>query len=544
MAIRLFGSAGEFILPEGFSFEIEINHPFFSDSGCSSLPISLPYCTENLRMMGWPNRMGRTSDCLDSYDVVLECGLFRKNGQLVLNSVSKDNGIQCSLAFSESEMYAKFKSTKVKDLLQSKVSSISYADLYDIYISGNKPVVNEFAAFPVYVDEDEFNTYLLNEVTDGAFVTGPRFVHNDKGDTLSLPEGYGVTPFLYLSVFLQEIFERCGFTVKENCFTVDPWHQLVLVNNCADAMCIYNTVRWSDLVPDLTMGEIISWLKDRFAAIVILDGRDIAIKFMDSIFKTPPIGDLSMQTMSDYNVSRPSPSRVAVSVNTSLSDAAPLFDTVEDIPTHIVEYDSIEDVRNGYGYIPYCGAFVRASGGEILERGSTAFKLFRNNAIDCEEHQAIDEYLPLKEGKVGLLTYIGPRIHNHTSVDGFKEAGKQSLQICWNSGSSLNSEKGYHIIKGGYKPALTPEGLRTWCWDYYNDLLLNKAPEISCRIQYPFNLLSAGSDRVLPYTLYGRKVIIKSVVLQISEEGAVYGNSTLLCYPEPISLTDSDTEYI
>ena len=45
---------GEIALPEDFAFQIESNHPFFSDEGTASVPVTLPASPENLDLLGHP----------------------------------------------------------------------------------------------------------------------------------------------------------------------------------------------------------------------------------------------------------------------------------------------------------------------------------------------------------------------------------------------------------------------------------------------------------------------------------------------------------
>ena len=52
--MKLTIGTGELSLPEDFTFEIESNHPFFSDEGTASVPVTIPASPENLKLLGYP----------------------------------------------------------------------------------------------------------------------------------------------------------------------------------------------------------------------------------------------------------------------------------------------------------------------------------------------------------------------------------------------------------------------------------------------------------------------------------------------------------
>ena len=116
--MRLTTDKGEISLPEDFEFEIEVNNPFFSDEGTSSIPATLPSSAENLRLLDHPERPGRARKYVRKQTALLQHGIFQRKCRMIVERSGKEDGIVCSLAFNESEMYSDIKGKELKELLR------------------------------------------------------------------------------------------------------------------------------------------------------------------------------------------------------------------------------------------------------------------------------------------------------------------------------------------------------------------------------------------------------------------------------------------
>ena len=107
---------GEITLPKDFKFEITTNHPFFSDDGTASAPVTLPSSAQNREMLDFPDNLNRRR----VYERVLQGrlmhGTFFKSCKIIVSGASQHGGISASIALRESEMYAQIQDTKLPDI--------------------------------------------------------------------------------------------------------------------------------------------------------------------------------------------------------------------------------------------------------------------------------------------------------------------------------------------------------------------------------------------------------------------------------------------
>ena len=90
---------------------------------------------------------------------------------------------------------------------------------------------------------------------------------NDTPTETSLPEGYGVAPFLYVHRVLDFIFSEFGYTITENPFKTDKeLSSLVILNNAADC-CVTGILNYADLMPDCTIEDFLNALYVRFGLV-------------------------------------------------------------------------------------------------------------------------------------------------------------------------------------------------------------------------------------------------------------------------------------
>ena len=138
-------------------------------------------------------------------------------------------------------------------------------------------VSSDFRIFPVAVALDDGEYQLNNEPLYASatyseiwpLAHSPRIV-KEGGEDVSVPEGYGIAPFLKFPRFLELLFDLCGYTIGSNCFTSSNFlSNLVLVHNCSDVIC-NGKIDYSDLVPNKTISEILEWLRMKFHAQIVV----------------------------------------------------------------------------------------------------------------------------------------------------------------------------------------------------------------------------------------------------------------------------------
>ena len=80
-------------------------------------------------------------------------------------------------------------------------------------------------------------------------------------------------------------------------------------------------------------------------------------------------------------------------------------------------------------------------------------------------------------------------------------------------------------------PSLTPDGLYKVCWEIYNNLLLNSAPEIEAQIDFTVGQL-LSLDLMCPKLLSGQRVMIKSLSYEVGARGISCGKCKLQLLPD------------
>ena len=63
-------------IPEDLDFEIKASHPFFSDEGSASIPVTVPATTANCAILGYPERVDRRTRYEKESFAIAECGAW------------------------------------------------------------------------------------------------------------------------------------------------------------------------------------------------------------------------------------------------------------------------------------------------------------------------------------------------------------------------------------------------------------------------------------------------------------------------------------
>lgn len=562
-------------LPKGFALEIEYHHPFYSDAGSSSIPASLPASLENRRILGWPESANRAKRFIRERAAFVECGIYRKRCRLLTESAGIE-GISASLAIQESEMYVDIQDRKLKDLLANKgfaMTKMTVSTPWEVYKGYHREnwYLNDVACFPVASDlDDNGNVFVINKASsDGSSLIDAARTVTIGQNSVSVPAGYGISMYLYLWALIQYAFEECGYTVKTNVFATDGrLKHLVVLNNLADLLnegsysSTFWSFRYSDIVPDMTVGELITWLRDKFGAIVTHDSGNIEIRLFEHLTAEDPDADLSGYQTGYEVISYPAPSGLKMTVETSIQSSEPAADSLEDLRkkySNCAEVNTLEEI-SGYGLFKvltlgkyYYRAGNQASGQTLL--GSEAFPYVREASGANEEISPKDTFVPMivLDGKT--LPYIGERQHKYTEGVEY-DPSDQKLMICnaifieeknfcgssnpYDEAGDLHNLSYEHPTKddtliGSWAPdrtrygvnlTLTPEGLRYPFWRTHESNLLNSAPEIKVRLDIPMDVL-LSYDLCFPKIFKGCKVIIKSLMYTLAGGSTVKAEAVL-----------------
>lgn len=541
---------GELDLPEDFSFEIELNNPFLSDEGDASVPATIPATPNNLKVLDNIHRVDRANRFVKSVPATLMAGTIQKHGQLIIDTLNMKNGISVSLAVENSDLYSQYKGKSLKEIFSSKVRDDWNQDisalanyLIDVYFNRK---FDDFAIFPVAVapyEENDAKIYQFNNEREGnSLLWRARTVR--EGDlTMSVTDGYGLSPFLYLYKMIDLLFQEMGYYVIYNCLDKDPYRDIVLLNNCSDTI-VKGVINYSDLVPSCTLSEFIDFLFNKFGIHVRVDStsRRVSVVTLQELFDSAPTMDITTKVVEELGITIEDSSRVVLSSVTSIDGTVPAaetFDILIDKYGYYIEvtetqFDSI--VNNNAPKYSDC-LIMRQETGQFYELrrkigndkiipkfiGTNYFKYDRSNTVNQENHSSPDVMPAIIYDKTPFM-YIGERLHYNTSYQNTEDTSDQSIMIAWKtivvSGSlslTFGTTQKYFDGRKIKDFSLTAYDMYEYFWSKYNNLLRNG--KVSLRGTVLYDVCDLSSLDMTKIKIYrGQKILPLKTVFEVSDK--------------------------
>lgn len=370
MKIEIAGQALD--LSDNFGIDIEDSNPIWNEVGSQSVPATVPATPRNCRLLDFPNRVDASvHPNAPMRTAYIKDGAYIRSGKMNVTEAGKIEGITFNVGFDNSTAYVEWTGKKLAELPRLPVYYPSanmqpdkaelLKQLYKIYQYG-RPTLDPFAVFPIAVnnpepsgsDDKNKKIYweMLNTVTDSAMWCDSRVTRVIDGEVteVAVPAAYGVTPFLRVWRVIEVAFAALGMKIESNPFKTDKeLSRLVVLNNCADACCL-GYVKYSDLLPDCTIGEFFHSLWVRFGLVYTInyDRRRVSLRLIRDIIKDSPKYDLLPMLTDRPVITYNAQEYVKLGAKTSLDNAAPPADRFEDF----IQGQDIDRILVG-GQIPY-----------------------------------------------------------------------------------------------------------------------------------------------------------------------------------------------
>lgn len=548
--MKLVTSNGELDLPVDFSFELEYNNPFFSDEGDASVPATIPATPNNLRVLDNIHRVDRANRFMKSVPATLMAGTIQKHGQLIIDTLSMKDGISVSLAVENSDLYSQYKNKSLKEIFASKVRdewdrNIKTLANHLLAVRFNRKH-DDFTIFPVavspYDDENGSKIYQYNNEGTNYLIWQARAVR--EGDlTMSVTDGYGLSPFLYLYKMIDVLFGQMGYSVISNCLDKDPYRDIVLLNNCSDTI-VKGVIRYSDLVPSCTLTEFLDFLFKKFGIHVRVDStaKTVEVVMLQDLLMSVPETDISDKVVDDLDILTEDTSRVVLSSETSIDGTAPAAETFDKlierygyyIEVTETQFDSI--VNNNAPKYSDCLIMRQETGqfyelrrkigkDEIIPKfiGTNYFKYDRSNTVNQESHSSPDVMPAIIYDKTPFM-YIGERLHYNTSYQNTEDTSEQSIMIAWKtivvSGSlplTFGTTQKYFDGRKIKDFSLTAYDMYEYFWSKYNNLLRNG--KVSLRGTVLYDVCDLSSLDMTKIKIYrGQKILPLKTVFEVSDK--------------------------
>ena len=350
MALRIEVNGGILDMPNDFQLELELTSPIFNTRGSQSPSFTLPGSPTNLRLLGYPNRIDRNVE-LRPIDGVISDGPFRRQCKLNILSAGPD-GIEMSVGTDESILYAAWSDVKLRDIEGWPVytpEAATDSGRVDVLIGMldmvyRRQLDTDYHVFPVVVEKRESGDTvaytMANEIRASAIRPESSLVYEQRQITVTsgtastqvtVPKGYGLTPFLRVCRLLPLLFDLYGIMLEENPFESDPQlSRLVLLNNTLDAVC-GGSLDYRDLLPDCTVNDLLDSLFARFGAVVYVHAATMTarIVLLRDSFEASPTADWDSLQACRPKISITEPKSLKLSSPTSYEGAAPAEDSYD-----------------------------------------------------------------------------------------------------------------------------------------------------------------------------------------------------------------------
>ena len=580
--MRLYNKYGTFDLPDGFALNLERTNPFFTDEGDTSIPVTLPSSPHNLQLLEHIERIDAKSSDMTRADAWLMVGAVTVKGVLIIDTLSKDDGIDAAFSFRNGGLYADFKDKSLKEIFADKVETYeggveeACKTLQEIY--NGELVHPDFTCFPVMGEAEESvaaGHCIINNVVGNELISYEREC-NEGGLLLHVPMGYGITPFLYLHRLVALLFELMGYTVTVNTFASRGDNLLfVVLNNCVDTV-VNGSINYADLVPDMTVSDFLNWLRDRFMVQAVVDGGTMSVKvvsFNDIVGSDVGNGtdmDITGLQIGGVTMRHEMPSRVVITPSVG-SGCEPVTDTLKALKERYgswaqlseIEFWSIHD-NNNPAYAD-CLVLRRSTGvfyelrrdvatGQtvMVDVGTNYFTYDRANADGSESFAPVD-IIPRMycDNANHIMPVVGDHIHNHTTFNGMKANGKQDLMFVIEHidgqhhsgfkrcGTTQNyiplTDPGTSGLYYGF--GTTPELLYASYWNQYNNMLLNGKKTAVVRLGYDVPTFLT-LDMSVPKTFLNQKLLPVKMTTEIGQRNR-NGDSEFVVVKPVYETTDS-----
>ncbi len=527
--MKIITENGQLELPEDFSIKIERHNPFLSGEGDASVPATLPSSSHNLAVLGHRERVDRAYRYTNKMDAILQVGPITKRGQLILDTIHRKEGIDASFAMDNSDLYVTSKEKSLKEIFAAANNGAGY-----VRVLGNSPnfsfqllqaiyegnVIDDFMIFTVAVSPRESNGTKIyqynNDISNGYLEYGQREVW--EGDVkMTVPMGYGISPFIRLHRLLAILFQILGYEVTYNCFAKNDLKDLVLVNNCSDTMVYLTKIDYADMVPSCTLSDFLEWLNNKFHAqpFVNSETKEVKIVMMEDVLSGEADIDITGITEDDLTMTLNPQKRVVLEPKTTLEGTEAASDDFDQLLEKYGGYCVPVTEQEYSGFVngtpindhAYDCLILRKSTGDfyLLYRnlnsgkyliypvylGSNIIKYDRKNTEESEEFKQDDVVPKMLCNGAYVVPFIGERIHYHTGYNSKEEKAEQEIIIVrgfhvdlTGQNKTMGTTQTYAAAAGNFPFGLLPYDMYQYFWKRYNELILNNAVHLKGKVRF------------------------------------------------------------
>lgn len=438
-----------------FTVQIDEKSPIMNDRGTQTVPVTVPYTSNNAKLTGFAHRLDLCNKPLaEDSTCTVQDGVYRRTGKINIVSAGRMEGTTLNIGFDNSEAYNAWKAKKLNSIelpVKEYSSVISLCTHLQQVLNGYK---TDYAVFQIMTaNESKDGVYYpkyLNYIyptTEGSSIYKLRyeartetFLIDGTPTETTLPTGYGVTAFLYVWRVLELIFSEFGYSIIENPFKTDKeLSRIVILNNAADC-CVKGMLSYADLMPDCTVEQFLNALNVRFGMVynVSSDTKAARIRLIKDIIKSSPGIDFSNMVTSHPVTTYETARQIKLSAKTSFTSAAPSVERFEDYlkgHKNVAKLNRVDTSKrvNYLNYEKTTGKWYKwdSENNRIVYSSSSFFNWDRKtNNVEDDELSSDDECVPMDFATNNILTpqYLASYVHRYTYLknNGSSGSGEDS----------------------------------------------------------------------------------------------------------------------
>lgn len=530
-------------LPSDLSVELSRTNPFLTNEGSQSIPFTIPASSGNLVKLGFPERLRPTTRPETKRPAILLDGSAWIKGTLYIESVNMKEGITCTFYTNEGRLYEQLKKYTLQTLPFDKIGTEGQS--VDSLISGFESEINgtqtesEMYAFcgcgtdlVFNLDKSNESNYdlILNEIQYKSGSTSVEFIgktsrkyFNGTGDSakeITVPAGYGISPFMKVSYILNKMFSSLGYDTNLYQFASNAsFNRLVVLNNVLDSCVKGGGISPSSLLPDMDCEEFISAFRKKFGMEFIENNNTIEMRSWEDVLKLSP--DYEIRSIEEPTISYEDAKGIYMSLNNLTDGNLMDYYTITHNPPEGMDKEeisfsdytpTINNMRSAYilkitgGGIPsmYCWGPDMGSNSHI----NTELKFDDSEEAEDESNDKLSLVFcfALKGIKVDKQdpSYKYPFIEGTLREYDFEPARSDSqwgqFNLFVNALEDMESLPGFYYGRNLYET-------------FYKrrDEMLQKAnQQIVCRAKIPAHIINS-MDISRPKILDGQKVMIERI---------------------------------
>ena len=355
--------------------DMERPNPFFSEYGEQSLPLTLPDSDHNRAALGYPDLLGNRNKASIRVPITIEDGEYFVNGRQAVLGAERREGITTSFYINEGSFYDKMADTTLRQVFEGqKVEGLSSVDDCIAFLRQLRDGQDSrLAIFPIHIKDGsseglkqvnrvewlDTDGYYLPQYEGGSLRFYNEFPRKEKvGDqTIDLPAGFYLSPFIRVRYLLECVFRHFGYTFVDTDFTRSSFFSsLCFLNNTIDAI-VNGYISFSQLVPDCSCADILDVFRKRFCCEFIPDEvhNTVTIRLFNDVLASRASVDLSAGLVGHPKIDYPEKyQRVSLSSSDRYTDgSADTFDSIADLLDKY-PYAYYDPVDGGYYRIGYC----------------------------------------------------------------------------------------------------------------------------------------------------------------------------------------------